>query len=515
MRQRRGRRLSPRTRRAHADPGAEALARQVRQEQQALGALPTPSASSTSSSKPPALVLATTTARPCRQRHRHQVEAPGSLAERRTAARGVGRELVAVREQHAAGADRGPDRPSCTDAATTTGSRVSRRALGGSAAPRQPQLVGVVVAHVPVGLWPSWPCRSHDPGSERGEDLGPTSRAASRHAACGRVRGVGWRSPRQLEPHVVLRQHSSHVRVPRPARCAPATGSSAPGTQSAPGCRVSSSSCCSPRAMISSPWPPSAGRSTAARDHRPEESRNTEPCICPAAPGRRSRRRPPGLPAGTPLPGLPPLGGCCSGPAGRRGQRLVRPRRLGHGLALGRDRQRASPRPDIGADEDRHGLHHITMITGDARKNVAFYADVLGLRLVKKTVNFDAPEAYHLYFGDEQGAPGSILTWFEFAGAGRGRAGPRRHPHHPARGRGRRRRSTSGPTARPTATASARERDAALRRLRRPRARARRRRRSATRRCAPSTPRSRPSTRSSASRAPAPTPPRGVVEEGC
>ncbi len=69
------------------------------------------------------------------------------------------------------------------------------------------------------------------------------------------------------------------------------------------------------------------------------------------------------------------------------------------------------------------GLHHITMITGDAQKNVDFYAGVLGLRLVKKTVNFDAPEAYHLYFGDEQGSPGSILTWFEFAGAPRGRAG--------------------------------------------------------------------------------------------
>ena len=69
------------------------------------------------------------------------------------------------------------------------------------------------------------------------------------------------------------------------------------------------------------------------------------------------------------------------------------------------------------------GLHHITMITADAQANVAFYADVLGLRLVKKTVNFDAPDAYHLYFGDEQGAPGSILTWFEFPGAARGRAG--------------------------------------------------------------------------------------------
>src|ERR1700748_1608203 len=69
------------------------------------------------------------------------------------------------------------------------------------------------------------------------------------------------------------------------------------------------------------------------------------------------------------------------------------------------------------------GMHHITMITGDARRNVDFYADVLGLRLLKKTVNFDAPEAYHLYFGDEQGSPGSILTWFEFAGAAPGRPG--------------------------------------------------------------------------------------------
>jgi glyoxalase family protein len=69
------------------------------------------------------------------------------------------------------------------------------------------------------------------------------------------------------------------------------------------------------------------------------------------------------------------------------------------------------------------GMHHITMITGDARRNVEFYADVLGLRLIKKTVNFDAPEAYHLYFGDERGSPGSILTWFEFAGARRGQAG--------------------------------------------------------------------------------------------
>jgi glyoxalase family protein len=69
------------------------------------------------------------------------------------------------------------------------------------------------------------------------------------------------------------------------------------------------------------------------------------------------------------------------------------------------------------------GLHHITMITGDARKNVEFYAGVLGLRLIKKTVNFDAPQAYHLYFGDEDATPGSVLTWFEFEGAAPGRPG--------------------------------------------------------------------------------------------
>jgi glyoxalase family protein len=68
-------------------------------------------------------------------------------------------------------------------------------------------------------------------------------------------------------------------------------------------------------------------------------------------------------------------------------------------------------------------LHHMTMITADARQNVEFYGDVLGLRLVKKTVNFDQPDAYHLYFGDERGSPGSIMTWFEFPGAARGRAG--------------------------------------------------------------------------------------------
>src|SRR4051794_19048313 len=69
------------------------------------------------------------------------------------------------------------------------------------------------------------------------------------------------------------------------------------------------------------------------------------------------------------------------------------------------------------------GLHHVTAITGDAPRNVDFYSRVLGLRMVKKTVNFDAPDVYHLYFGDEVGTPGSILTFFEFPGAAPGRAG--------------------------------------------------------------------------------------------
>ena len=69
------------------------------------------------------------------------------------------------------------------------------------------------------------------------------------------------------------------------------------------------------------------------------------------------------------------------------------------------------------------GLHHVTAITADAPGNVAFYAETLGLRFVKKTVNYDAPDVYHLYYGDEQGSPGSIMTFFEFPGAAPGRHG--------------------------------------------------------------------------------------------
>jgi glyoxalase family protein len=69
------------------------------------------------------------------------------------------------------------------------------------------------------------------------------------------------------------------------------------------------------------------------------------------------------------------------------------------------------------------GVHHITAITGDAQRNVDFYAGVLGLRLVKKTVNQDDPTVYHLFYADEKGDPGSDLTFFEYPGAPRGRAG--------------------------------------------------------------------------------------------
>ncbi len=69
------------------------------------------------------------------------------------------------------------------------------------------------------------------------------------------------------------------------------------------------------------------------------------------------------------------------------------------------------------------GLHHVTAITADASRNVDFYARLLGLRLIKKTVNFDQPDAYHLYYGDELATPGSVLTFFEFPNAAPGRHG--------------------------------------------------------------------------------------------
>ena len=72
---------------------------------------------------------------------------------------------------------------------------------------------------------------------------------------------------------------------------------------------------------------------------------------------------------------------------------------------------------------DLTGLHHVTAIAGDPRRNVDFYTRVLGLRLIKRTVNFDDPSAYHLYYGDSVGTPGSVLTFFPRAGVRRGRPG--------------------------------------------------------------------------------------------
>jgi glyoxalase family protein len=70
-----------------------------------------------------------------------------------------------------------------------------------------------------------------------------------------------------------------------------------------------------------------------------------------------------------------------------------------------------------------NGIHHITAITGDAQRNVDFYVGVLGLRLVKKSVNQDDPTVYHLFYGDEHAKPGLDLTFFEYPGALPGRAG--------------------------------------------------------------------------------------------
>lgn len=69
------------------------------------------------------------------------------------------------------------------------------------------------------------------------------------------------------------------------------------------------------------------------------------------------------------------------------------------------------------------GIHHVTAICGDPRRNVDFYAGLLGLRLVKKTVNFDDPGSYHLYYGDRLGTPGTLVTFFAWPDAPRGHAG--------------------------------------------------------------------------------------------
>ena len=69
------------------------------------------------------------------------------------------------------------------------------------------------------------------------------------------------------------------------------------------------------------------------------------------------------------------------------------------------------------------GIHHVTAVASNAQKNLDFYTGILGLRLVKKTVNFDGPDVYHFYYGDEQGSPGGILTFFPYQGLVNGRHG--------------------------------------------------------------------------------------------
>ena len=69
------------------------------------------------------------------------------------------------------------------------------------------------------------------------------------------------------------------------------------------------------------------------------------------------------------------------------------------------------------------GLHHVTAIASDPQRNLDFYTRIMGLRFVKRTVNFDDPSSYHFYFGDDSGSPGTILTFFAWPGASRGHAG--------------------------------------------------------------------------------------------
>jgi glyoxalase family protein len=70
-----------------------------------------------------------------------------------------------------------------------------------------------------------------------------------------------------------------------------------------------------------------------------------------------------------------------------------------------------------------NGIHHVTAMANDPQKNINFYTGVLGLRLVKKTINFDATDVYHFYYGDETGSPGSVLTFFPYTGIPKGRKG--------------------------------------------------------------------------------------------
>lgn len=78
---------------------------------------------------------------------------------------------------------------------------------------------------------------------------------------------------------------------------------------------------------------------------------------------------------------------------------------------------------DINKNKKITGLHHVTALSSDAGLNLDFYAGILGLRMVKKTINFDAPDVYHLYYGDTAGSPGTLMTFFPYPGMPGGRHG--------------------------------------------------------------------------------------------
>jgi glyoxalase family protein len=80
----------------------------------------------------------------------------------------------------------------------------------------------------------------------------------------------------------------------------------------------------------------------------------------------------------------------------------------------------------VPSDEGILGIHHITILASDPQRNLDFYVKALGLRLVKRTVNFDVPDVYHLYYGDDIGRPGTILTFFPLSRSGTREAGRRR-----------------------------------------------------------------------------------------
>src|SRR5690606_15418782 len=107
-------------------------------------------------------------------------------------------------------------------------------------------------------------------------------------------------------------------------------------------------------------------------------------------------------------------GPCCVRP-------IPQGRRLLH-IRLDQGQRAAGTREPTMLDQIK-GLHHVTSMARDAAENNTFFTNTLGLRRVKKTVNFDAPDVYHLYYGDEQGTPGSVMTYFPFPNIVRGRPG--------------------------------------------------------------------------------------------